>query len=179
MQPTSEPSVGHSTNSLNTMYERLHLSDCFLFCVNSAWGKKSFVCLRGKAEIQRLIRGLGGVAVSPALRSVKAAGFRQASAVTIWIFRFVMLVSVSMEGRYCHCQVSVFQWRHTGIRYCSCILSVRCPDMTSLEWHSGHVQQMVGAFDFLAWNFVIFCQFRMKLGPAGYYCGYCARVKKI
>lgn len=124
--------VRHSGNSFNTMYGRLGLSDCFSF-VSTLLKKKSFHLFVGGSDRWEC----------PPPTSLSQASGPQASDWSRYLrFRFVMLVSVSMEDRYCHCQVSLFQCRHTGTRYCSCILSVGFPDVTSLECHCGHSQQL-------------------------------------
>jgi hypothetical protein len=123
---------------MNTMYERLGLSDCFSF-VSTLLEKK-------KKRFHLFVgynRNPGSDRGECAPHFSESSFWPQATDWSRYLhFRFVMLVSVSMEDRYCHCQVSVFQCRHTGTRYCSCILSVGFPDVTSLECHCGHSQQL-------------------------------------
>jgi hypothetical protein len=143
------------------MYERLELSDCFFFCINSA-GKKwfhLFVRYSGNPVCDKGLEGWKQCAHHYAESKLLAPGngVETLSAVSV-----CDVGKRSMEGRSCHCQVSVFQWRRTGIRYCSCVLSVGLPDVTSLQWHCGHTQQLWTLLVSPVWNFVIFWQFRMK-----------------
>jgi hypothetical protein len=116
------------------MCERLGLSDCFAFA-STLLGKRFYLFVGYN-------RNPGSDKGECVPRFAESSFWPQA---TDWCrylqFRFVMLVSVSMQNRYCHC-VSVFQWRHTGTRYYACILSVGFPDVTSLECHCGHIQQL-------------------------------------